>query len=512
VASFAALLAAPLAAQTRRASGAGGAAPDSSGIRRAVATITEADYRRRIMLLADDSMRGRDTPSPELDEAAAWIAGEFRRFGLRPGGDDGSFQQRYTLRWEAMDTTASAAMVMGAGAHDHWELGRAAVQVTGGELREARGPVVLSWGTPAPGAPVFAAVDVRDAVVLRIIASAAWNGQVEQRVRAAAARGGARAVILVAPVGEATMQSMARFFAQPRMRVVGMDAAPPTVLVRDSAALGVAAAAGLDFAALRAAPAGTRRLDGFTGQLDLRRVVTREATAPNVIGVLEGSDPVLRGEYVAFTAHMDHVGVGRPVAGDSIYNGADDNASGTTGVIELAEAFAAMTPRPRRSLVFMLVSGEEKGLWGSEYYVAHPTVPLAQTVAAINMDMIGRNWRDTVSVIGKEHSTLGEVANRIARERPELNMQLVDDLWPNENFYRRSDHFNFARNGVPILFFFNGTHADYHRPSDHPDRIDAEKAARIVQMVFYLGLDVANTTARPQWNEESRRRIVEEGR
>jgi Zn-dependent M28 family amino/carboxypeptidase len=161
------------------------------------------------------------------------------------------------------------------------------------------------------------------------------------------------------------------------------------------------------------------------------------------------------------------------------------------------------------------VSGEERGLWGSDYYTTHPTLPLENTVADINMDMIGRyynnqpGWRDTIVVIGKEHSSLGATANRITQEHPELSMQLIDDIWPEEQFYRRSDHFNFARRGVPILFFFNGTHPDYHQVSDSPDKIDAEKAARIVQMAFYIVLDVANTTERPQWNPESRRQIVQ---
>jgi Zn-dependent M28 family amino/carboxypeptidase len=133
------------------------------------------------------------------------------------------------------------------------------------------------------------------------------------------------------------------------------------------------------------------------------------------------------------------------------------------------------------------------------------------------MDMIGRyydnrpGWRDTIVVIGKEHSTLGEVANRVTREHRELGMQLIDDIWPSENFYRRSDHINFARKGVPILFFFNGTHPDYHRPTDSVDRIDAEKAARIVRMVFYIGLDVANATGRPVWDAAARQRVVGAG-
>ena len=131
---------------------------------------------------------------------------------------------------------------------------------------------------------------------------------------------------------------------------------------------------------------------------------------------------------------------------------------------------------PRRSLVFMTVSGEEKGLLGSQWYSENPIFPLEQTVANLNMDMV-----------------------------------VVDDQWPDENFYFRSDHYNFARKGVPILFFFTGTHDDYHRPSDHPDRILYEKTSRITQLIYYLGLDIAEASGRPEWDPEAYRRVVEDG-
>jgi Zn-dependent M28 family amino/carboxypeptidase len=246
--------------------------------------------------------------------------------------------------------------------------------------------------------------------------------------------------------------------------------------------------------------------------MDVRYEVVSERTAPNTVGILEGSDPVLKDEYVVFSAHMDHVGVGNPVNGDSIYNGADDDASGTIGVVELSEAFAALHPRPRRSMIFLTVSGEEKGLWGSDWFARHPPVPIGQIVADLNADMIGRNWRDTIVVIGKEHSDLGATLERVNAAHPELGMTAIDDIWPEEGFYRRSDHFNFARRGVPVLFFFNGTHPDYHQPSDHPDKIDAEKEARIVKLMFYLGLEIANATERPKWNPDSYKDIVSEGR
>jgi Zn-dependent M28 family amino/carboxypeptidase len=206
---------------------------------------------------------------------------------------------------------------------------------------------------------------------------------------------------------------------------------------------------------------------------------------------------------------MDHVGVGRPANGDSIYNGADDDASGTIAIVEAAEAFSHLEPHPKRSLIFITVSGEEKGLWGSEYFAGHPTVPVSQIVANLNADMVGRNWPDTIVVIGKEHSDLGATLNRVNGDHPELNMTAIDDIWPQQRFYFRSDHYNFARKGVPILFFFNGTHEDYHRPSDEVGKIDAEKEARIVKLLFYLGLDIANADQRPRWNSQSYKQIVE---
>ena len=230
-----------------------------------------------------------------------------------------------------------------------------------------------------------------------------------------------------------------------------------------------------------------------------------------MVAVLEGSDPTLRDEYIAFSGHMDHVGVRNPVNGDSIFNGADDDASGTIAVLEAAEAFATLNPRPRRSLMFVLVSGEEKGLWGSEYFAEHPLVSIDQMVADLNADMVGRNWKDTIVAIGKEHSDLGETLNRVNERHPELGMTAIDDIWPGQRFYFRSDHYNFARRGVPILFFFNGTHEDYHRPSDHVEKIDGEKSARIVKLLFYLGLDIANADQRPRWYPESYRQIVEGG-
>jgi Zn-dependent M28 family amino/carboxypeptidase len=229
-----------------------------------------------------------------------------------------------------------------------------------------------------------------------------------------------------------------------------------------------------------------------------------EAMAPNVAAVLRGSDPLLREEYVILSAHMDHVGVGRPVDGDSIYNGADDNASGTAALLEVAQAFASLpaAERPRRSIVFLHVSGEEKGLLGSRWYADNPTVPVERIVANINVDMIARNAPDTVVVIGKEYSTLGQVVDRVSLARPELGLVAADDLWPDERFFFRSDHFNFARREIPAIFFFTGVHEDYHRPSDTVEKLDFGKAERVTRLIYYVVREIADDPRRPEWDPE----------
>jgi Zn-dependent M28 family amino/carboxypeptidase len=137
-------------------------------------------------------------------------------------------------------------------------------------------------------------------------------------------------------------------------------------------------------------------------------------------------------------------------------------------------------------------------------------VPLEQIVADLNLDMLGRNWADTIVAIGKEHSDLGTTLERVNAAHPELGMVAIDDRWPEERFYFRSDHYNFARKGVPALFFFNGVHPDYHRVTDSPDKIDSEKESRILKLLYYLGQDIGNAPRRPAWDPESRRLIVEE--
>jgi Zn-dependent M28 family amino/carboxypeptidase len=211
---------------------------------------------------------------------------------------------------------------------------------------------------------------------------------------------------------------------------------------------------------------------------------------------------------VIVTAHLDHLGVQAPDArGDSIYNGADDNASGVAALIEIAGALGRLGQGPRRSVVFFATSGEEIGIRGSEYFTAHPPVPLDRIVADINLDGIGRSWqRDTVSAEGGPLSTLGGTVREAAAAHPELSLTVVDDQWPDRDYFSTSDQIWFARRGVPSLFLSStGPDAHYHRPSDEAATIDGRVTSRIARLAAWLALEVANASERPRWDEAARR-------
>jgi hypothetical protein len=476
----------------------------------AVATITAADIAARVGRLAHDSMRGRFTPSPELDRTAAYIAAEFARFGLEPMGDGGAFVQRYRLDRSVPDTAASY-MTVGS---RRLAFGRDVIPMTPvDDPRPVTGRTLVVTGSSAPDRPL----DVAGAVVVLAVPTQGAgqpSAQIRPLLRAIQQAAPAAIVLPVDSPDEVWREVMAgqsRTALEPAWR---QGRGRPSLQVRDRALAPALAAAGVDLAAARLAtgPAQAQVVNVPISIVSRARPV-ETVYAPNVAGLLRGGDPALAAEVVVLSAHMDHIGVVgagscRPVGADSICNGADDNASGTVSVVELAEAFAARSPRPRRSLLFLTVSGEERGLWGSDYITAHPPVPIDRIVAGLNLDMVGRNWTDTIVAIGREHSDLGATLARVEAAHPELRMTVRDDPWPQERFYFRSDHYNFARRGVPILFFFSGPHADYHRPTDHPERIDAEKQARLTRLVFYLALEVANAPERPVWVPESYRAIV----
>lgn len=244
------------------------------------------------------------------------------------------------------------------------------------------------------------------------------------------------------------------------------------------------------------------------------KLVEENIKADNVLGFLEGSDPKLKNEVLVVTGHYDHIGlVNDPNATDKVNNGADDDGSGTTGVLMLAEAFAKAKKAgkgPKRSILFMTVVGEEKGLWGSEWYSDYPVFPLENTIANLNIDMIGRGDDDRpgdnnfVYIIGS--NMLSDDLDRIGKKANTDYVNIVlDEKYNNRTdpnrFYYRSDHYNFAKHGIPVIFYFNGVHKDYHQPGDEVSKIDFPMLAKRAQLVYYTAWELANAANRPVVNK-----------
>jgi len=491
----------PPVSQGDRAATAAATAPA-----RAAATITPEDMQRRIAYLASDELKGRDTPSPGLDAAADYIAKEFARLGLRPAGDDGSYIQRYALQRRALAADQVRFSIGGTAGARTLVAGKDYAAMPGVPARVSGAPVVAVRSLD-PNAEAL-----RGRIAVTYLAGAATSRdffRALQGVRAAGEAAGVAATIVVLDpaVSEQDVARLLELNTETGPLALGELTSPPVFLVRHAAAKAVFAQAGHDLDAVRAATAPTE-LHGLTVELSAPVRIDRDDRAPNVVAVLPGSDPALRDEYVVFSAHMDHVGVrNMNASGDSIFNGADDNASGTSALLEVAEAFASMETPPARSLVFLAVSGEEKGLLGSRYYSDHPTVPIEKIVANINVDMIGRNAPDSIVVIGQEYSSLGPLVREVAAANPDLGLTVAPDLWPQERFFFRSDHFNFARKDIPALFFFAGVHEDYHQPSDEADKIDADKAARVARLIFLTAYEIASRPQAPTWTEEGLREV-----
>ncbi|MCL7971120.1 MAG: M28 family peptidase [marine benthic group bacterium] len=480
-----------LAVLATASSACGQVASDESDADRVAGLITEANLRTQLGIIAHDSMRGRDTPSPELTETANYIAGQFEEFGLEPGAGDGYIQSYPMTRIRPAAADRQVLEISGPASSDDLQYGTDFFVQATGAVAEADGLLVLVQGASdmPSAANQIAVLRVTTANIRQVFGG---------RLRDAIQQAGPAGLLVVLDLPEARFEQFRGFLGSERV-VFGE-------LESDGVPVAFAAQSSLPSELSEQVEAGSLE-DGWTARLSVRAEVEIEE-APNTIAVLRGLDPDLRDEYVLLTAHMDHVGVGRAVEGDSIYNGADDDGSGTVTVVEIARAFASLETAPRRSIIFMTVSGEEKGLLGSRYYAENPTFPLENTVANINLDMVGRNWSDTIVAIGKAESTLGPQVERISAEHPELDMAVIDDIWPEESFYTRSDHYNFATRGVPILFFFNGTHDQYHQPADEVELIDYDKMARLARLVFYLSLEVANDEERPAWDPEAYERVV----
>lgn len=477
-------------------------AQDAAGARQAAATITPELIRRHVYVLADDSMRGRKTPSPELELATQYAAAQLRQIGLRPGGDGLGYLQRY--RVDQIQVLADSAALWTTGSRPlHWTYGVDYAPHPYNDFRDwsAQGSAVLLVGALG-GRVRFDTVSLRGRVLVVPLAAAGFGPNYGRILGWQPA-----AVLRVVDVPDSVIARQARDASRPKTTIPGAIAArPPMLVVSDRAAQPLIARGGVNLAQLRRTPTDTvlRAIPLGDAVIHVRlrtRPVVHQNPA-NVIAILQGADSALRREYVVFTAHMDHIGVGNPIGGDSIYNGADDNASGTAAVLAVAHAFAQLPTAPRRSVMFVLVTGEEGlGLAGSEFFLNHSPVPVPAMVADLNADMLGRNWTDTVVVGGRRDSDLGATLDRVTARFPELGLAIADSSTrPGDvvDLHGWSDHGAFIRRAIPFLYFYSGMHADYHGPGDSPEKIDVEKVARISRLMFLVGLAVANADARPR--------------
>lgn len=487
-----------LAAQT--VSGA-----DSTEAAAAAETVTAAEVEAHVDFLASDELRGRDTPSRGLEVAARYMATRFASLGLEPPSpDSGSgFVHRFDYRETRVDRAsveyelAEGGGVGGSG----WRHGRDFLVVPP-RAGTARGEVLYAGPAEAAAEGLPESAEGR---VVMVTLPAQGGGVSMDAARAAAGAGAAGLLLVLAPELDADAVAQAAgssaFPVDPGVPVFGLRHDRARTLVGASGAdPGILVRSGRDPSAPR-----PRVLPDLTVEMTAS-LSSETHRPPNVAAVLPGSDPELRDRYVIFSAHLDHVGVGKPDAsGDSIYNGADDNAAGVAALLELAEAFAALPHATKRSVVFFAPSGEEKGLLGSRAFVGDGPVPPESVAAVLNMDLLGRNHPDTVVAVGQSYSTLGKKVRRVAEARSELGLEVIPDPDPSQRAFFRSDHLPFAQAGVPALLFTTWLHDDYHRPSDEPEKVDPDKTSRIARLLFRTGLSVADAEEPPRWTDEGRK-------
>jgi hypothetical protein len=489
------------------------------------ATITREDLKKQLNIVAGAEMEGRETATDGQRKAASYIADQFKQLGLREAKGTKNYQQEYPLFYDSLIkselTINNKPLVYGKDFIVAIPT-RGPIENRDDKIK-AKDIVFVGYGISDSAYDDYKGKKVRGKVVMMFAGEpkndtisiisgttrpSQWSlpGPGLTRKAALAKDKGAKAVLFISPLQvairpEASANRKTNIY-YPRPRNKKTEGANVATLSHEAAANIL----------------GKERFDLLLSQVKAGRILSdqgvtiRQRTtfnsdkisykkpSTNVVGYIEGTDK--KDEYVVLTAHYDHLGK----QGDRIFYGADDDGSGTVAVIEMAEAFAKAKAEgngPRRSIVFMAVSGEEKGLLGSQYYSEHPLFPLNKTTVNLNTDMIGRidpsrkigDSNNYVYVIGddKLSSDLAPITNQINSKYLKLELdRKYNDLKDQNRFYFRSDHYNFARKGVPIIFYFNGVHADYHRATDTVDKINFGVMEKRARLVFHTAWEMAN--------------------
>ena len=507
--------------------------------RNMAAAITADQMSDYLHFIASDAMEGRDTPSRGLDVTAEFLKMNLKRWGFKPAGDNGTFFQKIELTSESVDPannilqidgktfslnndffrmagrdgSANALMVF---AGNGWVVKSKNIDSYKGVDVRGRIVVITGQGFPHPNTLTNTPAGVTDAD-LAGVKGTDWSDPVTY----ATANGAAGIILIASPQAQAAWAQIRQYFSRSTMYPTKLHDAPaaapqgriPVALVSETVAntIFAGASAGKD------SPTPFR-IDKTVSMTTMGRKDI--LSTQNVVAVWEGRDPVLKNEMVAVGAHYDHVGTNPNAKGpDKIWNGADDDGSGTVAVLSIAEALAKSKLRPKRSILFVWHAGEEKGLWGAEYFNKFPTVDIKQVIAQLNIDMIGRSKKvgdtnpknkdltgeNAIYVIGSEmmSSTLGAVTKGTNNAFLKLSYDYrYDDPNDTERFFFRSDHFHYAMNGIPIAFWFDGVHEDYHQPGDHADKIDYAKMEKVGRTIFLTMWELSDLPTRPKIDKE----------
>jgi Zn-dependent M28 family amino/carboxypeptidase len=496
-----------------------------------------------ISFLADDALEGRDTGSRGYRIAANYVAAHFKRLGLTPGGENGSYMQEVPFQKAKLNQETANITITNESGEQVLTLGddfftSGSVQAPTGK---AAGDVVFAgYGIQAPelGHDDFAGMDVNGKIVL-IFGGAPTNFHTEIRAHYGSTATKAEALAKLGAKGVLTVSSASgekrpdfsrfkRFLSRERYDwVLPKDAETgPQIGMTASVSQDIAEklfeGSGTTFEdTLQAFKNGDAKSIALKSSVSMKResILSEPFTSPNVVGILEGSDPKLKSEYVVMSAHLDHIGINENAKGDDkINNGALDNASGTSIMMEVARAYVREGVRPKRSIIFAAVTAEEKGLLGAEYFATYPTVNKNNIIGNVNVDMPVLLY-DFVDVIafGSHRSSLGAVVDRAAAQ---IGVKLIEDPIPEQGIFTRSDHYRFVQQGVPAVFLATGFGVTpdgdnggdifrnwlggggYHSPRDSTDLPINYKAGAKFGLINYLILkDIADADKAPTWND-----------
>ncbi len=511
-----------------------------------LAEINIEDLEKHLFILAADEMEGRSTGEAGLDRAAEYLAAQARKTGLKAVDPDGDYFQEYTLVQKSLDPDRSAITVK-TGEESGRRLNQPFYILNPDSDRlELSGEAVFAgYGIHSreDAYDDLEGLDLTGKIVLvmnrgpmdengegSLLENRDWANQRSFRYKlpGLVMRMPRAVLIVMDPKSgyrslEEFSAGMARHLNSSRyVKELGEDrnAYMPEldtkiIFIHREVAEEILRTTGMSLSALQDSIDRNLRPVSFDipgSTVEIQAVYSRkEKPAPNVAGMIEGSDSILNKEVVVYTAHFDHLGT---AGNGAVYNGADDNASGTVALLEIAEAFMKVKGNLKRSVLILWVSGEEIGLLGSEYYSENPLIPLDQTVADLNLDMIGRvrTARDTGTIYGERVSVLGmdsialigghqssdlmDIHNRMTAELGmHTDLSLNDPDHPYRYFYR-SDHFHFAKHDIPILFYSTGIHVDYHKVTDNYDLINFQKLEKVSELAFLVGYELATRTER----------------